>query len=265
MWVLKYPNGIKTAGNPTSQRTLDHGHQHGLDYSRSGGRHTSRRSAATLLGKLEADIQGYLDSGSDRRLQTGVLRCLPAQAFPSGFREQAVIPNFRWKAREVGNQASHWEGVRLAKAYFISPMFLVNKLDRLWRPVINPRSLNQHTIARHFKMESIWTTKGLLHKGSPSFAQSRPSRSMNGLQGSFQSLGGTIGFHHGQENPRPWETLCIGRWLKGTMAALGIDVSTFSAHSTRGAATSKARTTGVLTPDILKPANWFSWSTFCHY
>ena len=44
-------------------------------------------------------------------------------------------------------------------------MFLVNKLDRLWRPVINLRTLNQHTIARHFKMESIRTVKDLLHKG----------------------------------------------------------------------------------------------------
>ena len=56
------------------------------------------RVADTPVGSqlqlLEADIQGCLDSGNDRRLQTGVLWCLPAQASPSGSHEQAVIPNF---------------------------------------------------------------------------------------------------------------------------------------------------------------------------
>ena len=52
-----------------------------------------------------------------------------------------------------------------AEACFISPMFLVAKSDGSWRPVINLKSLNRHTIARHFKMESIRTVKGLLQEG----------------------------------------------------------------------------------------------------
>ena len=52
-----------------------------------------------------------------------------------------------------------------AEACFISLMLLVSKSDGSWRPVINLKSLNQHTIERHFKMESIRTAKGLLHEG----------------------------------------------------------------------------------------------------
>ena len=39
----------------------------------------------------------------------------------------------------------------------------------------------------------------------------------------------------------------------------------FSAHSTRGASTSKANTLGVSSADILKAANWSSTSTFCRF
>ena len=54
----------------------------------------------------------------------------------------------------------------------------------------------------------------------------------------------------------------IGHWLQKLMAQAGIDVSIFSAHSTRGAATSKAKNVGVSTADILKTADWSSVSTF---
>ena len=53
----------------------------------------------------------------------------------------------------------------LSQATFISPMFVVPKSDGSWRPVINLKSLNQHVRARHFKMESIRTAKGLLCSG----------------------------------------------------------------------------------------------------
>ena len=48
---------------------------------------------------------------------------------------------------------------------FTSPMFLVPKSDRSWRPVINLKALNRHVITRHFNMESIRTVKGLMMKG----------------------------------------------------------------------------------------------------
>ena len=40
-------------------------------------------------------------------------------------------------------------------------------------------------------------------------------------------------------------------WLKKVMQAAGVDTRVFSAHSTRGASTSKARSVGVTTADIL--------------
>jgi hypothetical protein len=42
----------------------------------------------------------------------------------------------------------------------------------------------------------------------------------------------------------------IGHCLQKLIAQAGIDVSIFSAHSTRGAATSKAKNMGVSTADI---------------
>lgn len=60
----------------------------------------------------------------------------------------------------------------------------------------------------------------------------------------------------------PVKPCTIGKWLKRVMADSGIDTSVFSAHSTRGAATSKAKVAGVSTADILKAANWSSESTF---
>ena len=72
-------------------------------------------------------------------------------------------------------------------------------------------------------------------------------------------------FHHGREPHDPVKPCTIGRWLKRTMMASEIDTSNFSAYSTRGAATSKARPIGVLTVDILKAANWSSQSTFYRY
>ena len=60
----------------------------------------------------------------------------------------------------------------------------------------------------------------------------------------------------------PVKAATIGHWLQKLMAQAGIDVSIFSAHSTRGAATSKAKNVGVSTADILKTADWSSVSTF---
>ena len=42
----------------------------------------------------------------------------------------------------------------------------------------------------------------------------------------------------------------------------GIDMSTFTAHSTRGASTSAAADSGITTSDILKAADWSTESVF---
>ena len=57
----------------------------------------------------------------------------------------------------------------------------------------------------------------------------------------------------------------IGHWLKTVMTKAGIDMKCFSAHSTRGAATSKAKSSGASSADILRAANWASNSTFVHF
>ena len=58
----------------------------------------------------------------------------------------------------------------------------------------------------------------------------------------------------------------IARWVKGTLAESGIDTQTFSAHSTRSAATSLAKTKGLSISDIAKAAGWCNDHTFArHY
>ena len=64
---------------------------------------------------------------------------------------------------------------------------------------------------------------------------------------------------------RPVKPSTLGHWLKSVMKLSGIDTSIFTAHSTRGAATSKAKVQGASIRDILKAANWSSQSTFCRF
>ena len=52
-----------------------------------------------------------------------------------------------------------------SQATIVSPMFVVTKANSSWRPVINLKCLNQHILARHFKMESIRIAKGLFRRG----------------------------------------------------------------------------------------------------
>ena len=57
----------------------------------------------------------------------------------------------------------------------------------------------------------------------------------------------------------------VGHWIKNQLAAAGIDTTTFTAHSTRGASASKAASMGVPISQILKTANWASESTFSRF
>ena len=56
--------------------------------------------------------------------------------------------------------------------------------------------------------------------------------------------------------PHTVKASTIGYWLQSLMAQAGINISRFSAHSTRGAATSKAKKRRVSTTDILKTADY---------
>ena len=56
----------------------------------------------------------------------------------------------------------------------------------------------------------------------------------------------------------------IARWIKSTLHEAGIS-SNFAAHSTRGAASSKAFAAGVSIDSILKQGNWAHESTFSRF
>ncbi|KAK3108808.1 hypothetical protein FSP39_016198 [Pinctada imbricata] len=54
----------------------------------------------------------------------------------------------------------------------------------------------------------------------------------------------------------------VAKWLQQIMQMAGIDISTFKAHSTRSASTSKANKQGLSAPQIMKMAKWRSECTF---
>ena len=54
----------------------------------------------------------------------------------------------------------------------------------------------------------------------------------------------------------------IASWVKELLADAGIDTSTYQAHSTRSAGTSKAKELGVPLEDIVKQGNWTNKTTF---
>ena len=57
----------------------------------------------------------------------------------------------------------------------------------------------------------------------------------------------------------------VGRWVKDFLSMAGVDSNIFSAHSTRGAASSKAAAVGLHIDSILATANWSRSSTFSKY
>ena len=71
-----------------------------------------------------------------------------------------------------------------------------------------------------------------------------------------QVLLGTVAPH------KPVVTSTISGWLKQIMSAAGIDVERYQAHSTRSAASSKAKAMGLSVGEIMERANWKSARTF---
>ena len=64
---------------------------------------------------------------------------------------------------------------------------------------------------------------------------------------------------------KPVTSSTIGRWIKDQLREAGIDTSIFSAHSTRGAAGSKAFANGVPLKSILNQGHWARESTFAKF
>ena len=60
----------------------------------------------------------------------------------------------------------------------------------------------------------------------------------------------------------PVSSSSIARWLKQGLEDAGVDTSIFKGHSTRGASSSKAASSGVTVSDILQAADWSTEGTF---
>ena len=63
----------------------------------------------------------------------------------------------------------------------------------------------------------------------------------------------------------PVSSITISRWIKTVMSLAGIDTDIFKAHSTRSAATSKAKEADVPIEEIMKQAGWSQVSTFATF
>ena len=61
---------------------------------------------------------------------------------------------------------------------------------------------------------------------------------------------------------RAVQTCTIAWWLKCVMESAGIEVDKYKAHSTRAAATSKAKKLGLSVEQIVERANWSRVTTF---
>ena len=64
---------------------------------------------------------------------------------------------------------------------------------------------------------------------------------------------------------KPVVPCTVARWLKSVMDKSGIDVSKYTAHSTRGASTSKANRMGLSVAQIMQRANWAKARTFYRF
>ena len=63
----------------------------------------------------------------------------------------------------------------------------------------------------------------------------------------------------------PVSTSTISRWIKTVMSLAGINTDIFKAHSTRAAATSKAKQADVPVEEIMKQAGWSNVGTFATF
>ena len=63
----------------------------------------------------------------------------------------------------------------------------------------------------------------------------------------------------------PVSTATTARWIKESLKNAGINTQTFTAHSTRSASTSLAKTKGLAVSEIRKAAGWKPGSTFARF
>ena len=68
-----------------------------------------------------------------------------------------------------------------------------------------------------------------------------------------------------QKPHKPVTNATIGRWVKSTLLEAGIDVETFSAHSSRTASSSYGMLSGLTLQDVLKAGGWSNAETFARH
>ena len=64
---------------------------------------------------------------------------------------------------------------------------------------------------------------------------------------------------------KPVSSTTIARWVTDILSRAGINTTTFTAHSTRSASTSKAKQTNLSISEIMKAAGWSSERTFATF
>lgn len=137
--------------------------------------------------------------------------------------------------------------------------------------LLSTRLIGKQSGGWKFRLEGLRKTSGP-SKPCPSlfFPEFRQARDLCPVKCLEVYLERTAG-HRGALTPlllttqkpfRPAARDTVANWIKLVLAQAGIDTSVFKAHSTRGAATSKALETGVPLVEILAAADWSSEATF---
>lgn len=84
-----------------------------------------------------------------------------------------------------------------------------------------------------------------------------------GIRDSVKEEGGKISLILSYEHPhRPVKSATLARYVKTFLGWAGIDITVFTAHSTRAASSSKANNLGLSLKDIAKAGGWKRPSTF---
>ena len=69
-------------------------------------------------------------------------------------------------------------------------------------------------------------------------------------------------FFLSHRNGKPVKRASISRWIREVLALSGIDITTFKAHSTRGASTSAAARCGASPEQIMRHGDWSNLGTY---
>ena len=127
-------------------------------------------------------------------------------------------------------------------------IFYISELLKTSRPSFHQQPLNLTAYPQDGKLCVVQTLKEYLK-------QTKPIR--GGCTRLFISVSKP---HH------PVTTGTIARWIKEILNNSGIDTTNFTAHSTRVASTSLAKSRGLSVTEIAKAAGWSNCSTFAkHY